>query len=89
LVFTYHKKFNQNETPEIDKGCRSGALGCVDCKLKAANSIIDHLAPFREKRAYFESHPQEVKDILRDGESKAKTVAVQTMAEVHEAMKLG
>lgn len=89
LVFTYHQKFNKEEVPEIDKGCRSGALGCVDCKLNAANHIIDHLAPFREKRAYFESHAQEVKDILHDGETKAKKVAVQTMTEVHEAMKLG
>jgi len=30
-----------------------------------------------------------VKDILADGEQRAKAIAKQTMAEVHEAMKLG
>ncbi len=89
LVFTYHKKFNPAEVAEIETGCRTGALGCVDCKMKAADRIIDHLAPFREKRKHFESHPHEVKDILHDGEARAKAVAVKTMAEVHEAMKLG
>ena len=89
LIFTYHNKFNPKEVPAIDRDCRSGALGCVDCKMNVANHIIETLAPFREKRAHFESHPQEVKDILHDGERKAQTVARQTMSEVHEAMKLG
>ncbi len=89
LVFTYHQKFNQSETSAIDQGCRSGALGCVDCKMNAAKRITEHLAPFREKRAYFESHKNEVTDILHDGESKAKKVAEKTMSEVHAAMKLG
>lgn len=89
LIFTYHNKFNPGEVPEIDRDCRSGTLGCVDCKLNVANHIIEALAPFREKRDHFESHPQEVKEILQDGEARAKAVAQQTMSEVHEAMKLG
>jgi len=89
LIFTYHKKFNREEVPAIQRDCRSGALGCVDCKLNVANHIIVALAPFREKRAHYESHPLEVTDILHDGEAKAKSVAWQTMAEVHQAMKLG
>lgn len=89
LVFTYHKKFNPSQVSDIESGCRSGALGCVECKLNAADRIIEHLAQFREKRAYFESHPEEVKEILHDGETRAKAVALQTMAEVHAAMKLG
>jgi hypothetical protein len=31
----------------------------------------------------------DVKNILADGEQRAKAVAQQTMTEVHEAMKLG
>ncbi|MBI1804614.1 MAG: tryptophan--tRNA ligase [Ignavibacteriae bacterium] len=89
LVYTYHQKFNPTEVPEIAAGCRSGALGCVDCKLNCANHIIEVLAPIREKRAYYESHPKEVTDILLDGEARAKKVAQATMTEVREAMKLG
>lgn len=89
LVFAYHNKFNPGEVAEIRSGCESGALGCVDCKLKCAERISDSLAPHREKRTYFEAHLDEVKSILHDGEEKAKTIAHKTMDEVHLAMKMG
>lgn len=89
LVFTYHQKFNPGETAEIETGCRSGALGCVDCKKRACAKITEALTPFREKRAYFDAHPGEVVDILKDGESRARIRATETMAEVRTAMKFG
>ena len=89
LVFTYHQKFNAGETPEIESGCRSGALGCVECKHRACTRIVDALTPFRDKRAYFDAHPGEVEQILNDGERRARLRAQETMAEVHAAMKLG
>lgn len=89
LVFAYHNKFNAAEVPEIRADCESGVLGCVDCKMNCANKIIDALAPHRERRAYYESHLDEVKDILSDGEQRARVVAEQTMSEVHQAMGIG
>ncbi len=89
LVYTYHGKFNAGEVPEIAAGCRSGTLACVDCKAKCASSIIEHLAPFREKRTYFETHRAEVETILHDGESRAHVVAQKTMNEVRSAMGIG
>ena len=89
LVFTYHKKFNANEVPDIETNCRSGALGCVDCKLKCASKMNEWLAPIIEKRKYFENNIDEVKQILANGELLAKNVAQTTMNEVHEKMKLG
>lgn len=89
LIFSYHNKFNAAETPQIREGCESGALGCVDCKLKCATKIIEGLAPMREKRAHFEARPDEVKSILLDGETRARAVAHQTMTEVHSAMGIG
>lgn len=89
LVFSYHKKFNPKEVPEIDKNCRSGALGCVDCKLNCAAKISSFFEPIRDKRRYYEDNMNEVLDILHDGENRAKTFAEKTMFEVHEKMKLG
>ncbi|HET6273876.1 MAG TPA: tryptophan--tRNA ligase [Bacteroidota bacterium] len=89
LVFTYHQKFNAAEKDQIERDCRSGALGCVDCKLRIARRIADTLAPFREKRAYYEAHTSDVEGILADGEHRARTRAGETMAEVHAAMNLG
>ena len=89
VVFSYHKKFNASELPEIRSGCESGALGCVECKKNCSAKIADTLAPFREKRSYFEKNAVEVKFILHDGEARAKRVAETTMSEVREAMKIG
>jgi tryptophanyl-tRNA synthetase len=89
LVYTYHQKFNPDETQAIEQDCRSGKLGCVDCKMKVMQKVCDYLSPFRDRRQYYESHSEEVKDILRDGEIRAKEIAHNTMTEVHEAMKLG
>lgn len=89
LVFSYHKKFNPGDIAEIDAGCRSGALGCVDCKMNCASKISEVLAPIIDKRNYFEQNLNVVKDILDDGETKARGVARETMEEVREKMKLG
>ena len=89
LIFTYHKKFNAAESAEIERDCRSGALGCVECKTRIANRIADELAPARERRAHFESHVNEVKDIIVHGETRARNRAQQTMNEVRAVMNLG
>lgn len=89
LVFTYHKKFNPQEIPVIEKDCRSGVLGCVDCKLNCASKINTILAPILEKRKTYEKNINLVKDVLSDGEKKAKVIAQQTMKEVHQKMKMG
>jgi tryptophanyl-tRNA synthetase len=89
LVFSYHKKFNPGEVQDIDKGCRSGALGCVDCKMNCAEKISTFLEPIRERRNYFEKNINEVKDILADGEKRGRGVAINTMNEVHERMGIG
>lgn len=89
LIYTYHKRFNPDETEEIAKDCRSGKLGCVDCKNRCASKINGFLQPILEKRNYYESNPDLITDILNDGENKAREVAVATMNEVREKMKLG
>jgi tryptophanyl-tRNA synthetase len=89
LVFSYHKKFNPSEVPEIERDCRSGALGCVDCKMNCASKISSFLGPIIEKRKYYEKNRNEVLDILSDGERRGRKTAQATMFEVREKMKFG
>jgi tryptophanyl-tRNA synthetase len=89
VIFSYHKKFNLTELPEIDAGCRSGALGCVDCKLNCASKLSEFLAPIRERRSFYETRIDDVKDILAEGERRAQEVASSTMNEVHKVMNIG
>ncbi len=89
LVFTYHQKFNPAEAAQIEKDCRSGALGCVDCKLRCAEKINEFLAPIIARRRKLESNPDFVKDVLNEGEKKAHAIAKSTMEEVHKKMLIG
>ncbi len=89
LIFAYHNKFNVPEVGEIRKGCESGSLGCVDCKMKCGTRIAEALAPMREKRRYYESRMDEVKSVLLEGENKARLVAQGTMAQVRSVMGIG
>lgn len=89
LVFAYQNRFNGDIVPEIRQGCESGALGCVDCKQRCAASIIEHLAPVRERRQHYESHPGEVEEIIADGTARAGRTAEATMREVHDVMGFG
>jgi len=89
LVFNYHERFNNQDTGEISSGCRSGALGCVECKKRLSGKLIEFLEPFRENRAYYEPRKNEIIDILEDGRKRAAEVAESTMNDVHKVMKLG
>ena len=89
LIFSYHKKFNPEEVPQIESDCRSGVLGCVDCKMNCSEKISSFLAPIIEKRKYYEKNMSEVLDILADGEARGKKTAHETMPEHHDKMKFG
>jgi len=89
LIFSYHKKFNSKEILEIESGCRSGELGCADCKVNCSSKISTFLEPLIEKRNYYEKNTDEVKDILKDGEQRGRQAAIVTMNDVREKMKFG
>lgn len=89
LIFSYHNKFNAEEIKEIETGCRSGELGCVDCKMKCAAKLSSFLEPIIHKRNYYEKNLSEVRDILNDGEKRGRNAAQETMKSVREAMRFG
>lgn len=89
MVSYYHKLFStEEEIKTVCEECRAGARGCVACKKQLAKNISETLKPIRERRAYYEQHPEEVDKILMEGTKKAQQVAKQTMKKVKEAMKL-
>ena len=89
MVSYYHKLFSsQEEVNTVCKECREGKRGCVACKKQLAKNIIEELRPIRQKRKYYEEHPEEVDKILIEGTKKAQKVAKQTMQKVKKAMML-
>jgi tryptophanyl-tRNA synthetase len=88
-VFAYHRRFNGDAVPEIEANCKSGELGCVECKKACGAAIAAYLAPIRERRLELERDPDRLHDLLRDGAVRARAAAQETMQEVRSAMHLG
>lgn len=89
MVAYYYKLFSkEEEVKKVCEECRAGKRGCVACKKQLANNIIEYLRPMREKRKYYEEHPEEVERILKEGTKKAQEEAKVTMKGIKKAMKL-
>ncbi len=89
VVFAYHRAFHAAGAAQIERDCRAGALGCVADKRNLAAILAKSLEPIRERRREFEAKPELVREALRSGEERARAMAVETMRQVREAMKVG
>lgn len=88
-VFTLHRAFvPESKREELARGCRAASIGCLDCKKVVIEALIEEFSSFREKRSYYEKHPDLVWQIFEEGNRKARQVASRTMEEVREAMGL-
>jgi len=88
-VFAWHGFFTSAEQrAEIDAGCRSASLGCVDCKKMLAANLELVKGPIRERAAALREHPQRLDEILAAGAGKARAAAAATMELVRERIGL-
>ena len=89
MVYYYHKLFSkEDECKEVCHECKNGLRGCVACKKQLAKNINVTLEPIREKRKYYEGHPEIIDKILIEGTEKARKTAKETMKKVKKAMML-
>jgi len=89
MVYYYHKLVNKEENvSKICSECKKGERGCVQCKRELIEEMKNFLTPIREKRKYYEEHPEEVKQILEEGTNKAREKAKETMRDVKKAMRI-
>lgn len=89
-VFQYHDAFNPDvdEVNDLKERYRQGRVGDVEVKKKLAAAINAFLEPIRERRAYFESRPGLVEEILRAGSERARRESDLTLAMMKDAMGL-
>lgn len=89
VAFKYWQIFaNAEELAQIEIECKKGQRGCADCKRQLATKINEALAPVRERRAYFESHIDEVKDIINEGCRKARIITNKVISDVREIINM-
>jgi tryptophanyl-tRNA synthetase len=86
-VFTMHTALTDAERVKIiDRDCRSGALGCGDCKKELMQSVNRELTPIRTRAEELRANPKRVLDILDAGAERARGIASETMREVRDVM---
>ena len=85
VLFPFHKIYSPPETiAEINRECRKAGIGCVDCKKRLIERVIEALEPVRAKRQYLSRNIDEVRQILEAGNQKSRAFAERTLAGVRE-----
>jgi len=88
-VWQFHLVYSDDKTRAwVEQGCRSAAIGCIECKQPLIQSVLAEQAPMRERAQRYLDDPTLVKNIIADGCEKARALAAETMRDVREAMGL-
>lgn len=85
-VYTYHKTFNPDEAGNVCSMCKNAQIGCVACKRMLAEKLNAIMDPIRERRAFYESHRSDVKDLIVSGTAKANAIGNEMIADVKDHM---
>ena len=87
VAFEYWKAFaTEEKIKQVQEECIAGKRGCADCKRELAALINDYLRPIRERRKYYEQHPELVKEIIRQGDEKARAKAEEVLKQVRKTV---
>ena len=89
VAFKYWEIFgSEEEILQVRSECEKGERGCADCKRQLGKKINDTLHEIREKRRYYETHLDEVKDILAEGDRKARKRATEVIEQVRDLVRM-
>jgi tryptophanyl-tRNA synthetase len=64
----------------VQQGCRSAAIGCLDCKQPVIDGILHEQAPMRERAQPYLDDPRLVREIIADGNARARHLAAKRCA---------
>ena len=86
-IFSYHKEFSSADTiAEVDLKCRTAGWGCLDCKRRLADAMVETLAPIRTRAEALKQDPAAVDALLARGADRARTIAAETLSETKRRM---
>lgn len=87
-IFALHRLVSGDILTWTEERCRTGELGCVECKGNLAERIEATFAPVRERRAELEGDEGLVDRTLAEGHERVRPVVEDTMRAVRSAMRL-
>lgn len=88
-VWQLHEVYSDEKTKAwVQSGCKSAAIGCIECKQPVIDGVVNELAPIQARAAEYAEDPTLVKNIVAEGCEKARKLARETMREVRDVMGL-
>ena len=88
-VYDLHKVFTDAARKKwVVKGCTSAGIGCFDCKKVLLEGMLPRIEPVSRRRKKLQRDPGLVLKVLREGSSRAREIARQTLEEARQAMQL-
>ncbi len=88
-VWGFHQVYTDEATKaELSLGCKTAAIGCVDCKQYVIDSVLEELKPIQQRMKEYISDLSAVDAIISEGCEEARDVAQDTMEEVRKVMGL-
>jgi len=88
-VWKLHQVYSDDKTLEwVQQSCTSASIGCLDCKAPVIDAVLAELAPIRERAKEYEENRSLVRNIINEGNEKAREVAKETLTEVRQVMNL-
>ncbi len=83
-VFTYYQVFASQKEKEVYEWCTGAKKGCTDCKQILADYLVDRLEPIQEKRRHLLKDPNRIREILNDGQKKARAISQENLRKIKE-----
>lgn len=88
-VWQLHEIYSDDNIKDwVQMGCKSGSIGCIECKQPVIDGVLKELKPIQERAAQYAEDPTLVKNIVAEGCEKARKLARETMREVRDVMGL-
>jgi len=88
-VWDLHKVYSDATTQDwVLGGCRSAAIGCLDCKGPVIDAVQAELEPIRERARLYEADPAQLRTTLTAGCDTARAAARETLSEVRDVVGL-
>ena len=86
-VWDLHRIYSSEGTRQwAEQGCRSAAIGCLDCKQPVIDAVLAEQAPIRERAREYLDNPDLVRSIVVQGCDRARSVARETLDDVRQAV---
>lgn len=88
ILALYELFASEDEFRQMISDYENGGCGYGDFKKRLAEAYWDYFAPMRERRAELVANPDEIREVLRAGEEKARQEATIVLDRVRQAVGL-